>query len=1228
MHNSKTIQLITVLGKERYIYSKFTILFFLLVSPSLFFGQELEYSIKQLSLEDGLSQVTINDVLVDNSGFSWIATQDGLNRFDGTNFKQFRYNELDSLTVAGQFINTLVEDLEGRIWVGSLGNGLSFYNKKKDIFLRVSLQYSNKKTETINDLAVDRNGAIWVASSFSGLHKLSPVKKDTFLQENYFAGQWISSIYVDDDEIIWIGNQHGEIYQLDSKQDNSYMEVPFFTIKGEVNVFYRQGDYLYIGTHSGLYRYNLHTKNTVHIELNKNGEDANKNIKSFLPKGKNELWVGTESGLFLLDLHTNKTIVKIHAEEKQLDKKLSNNHVYCLTQLTSNQMLVGTYNSLNIVQISPSYFKTISKDKRGQHLLNDNVVMSILRENNNLWVGTSNYLNLITKDTTYIFKENQKDPFSLPGKGILSIKKDTLNDRIWIATIHGLAMIQLKTFNPENPKFQVFRNNPKDSNSINGDFVKDIAFDVNNNLWGVGRNGMFQLQYNNEKDFQFRRFFHDANDMESLGYNLLNNITIDSTTFWLGSYDGIIKVDFENTDYQKPKFTTITKIDSLDASISSNSIMKIFKDKKQRIWVGTGHGLNLHKKNSTFKSWVYEKQFPNPLIYSIEEGVAGNLWMGTSDGLVKFNPETERFLHYGIEDGIQNKEFNERASFRDSDGTMYFGGIGGISIFNPENLKNIDIPKPLYFSELKVKDKVVNVYNSPKKWLTTAIESTENLHFAYNDFPFYLNFSSVDYRFHKDVSFAYKLLPTDTEWHVLNDLEIQFLNLPAGDYTLLVNGFSRGKEWEQSPLEMKITIGSPWWATWVAYFCYALLIAVLGYSFYRFQLDKKMVQAESKRLRDIDQLKNSLYTNITHEFRTPLTVILGMADSLKTNLKEREFSNAENAIDMIKRNGGNLLHLINEMLDLAKLESGTMELQLVQLDVIPYVKYIGESFHSLAEEKNITLTIYSEIDELIMDIDTNKMLSILTNLLSNAIKFTQENGKIVVHLKHTKEKESSFFTVKIKDDGLGISKKDLPNIFDRFYQVDASTSRSEEGTGIGLSLVKELVIVMNGSIGVESKLGKGSTFYFKIPVFNSAIPVVNYKKDIKSEKFPFSSEDTNSNHLPNGNKMSNSELPLALLIEDNKDVAYYLETCLKGKYQTIHALNGAIGIEMAFERIPDIIICDVMMPEKDGFEVCGILKKDERTDHIPIILLTAKVTVKDRIIGLSRVQTLIWQSRL
>ena len=390
-----------------------------------------------------------------------------------------------------------------------------------------------------------------------------------------------------------------------------------------------------------------------------------------------------------------------------------------------------------------------------------------------------------------------------------------------------------------------------------------------------------------------------------------------------------------------------------------------------------------------------------------------------------------------------------------------------------------------------------------------------------------------------------------------------------------------------------------------------LLVLLIAIAYY--VISKKINAAERKRLKEVNQLKNALFTNITHEFRTPLTVIKGMTDTIKSNVQNNKLETVEKSLEMIERNSDSLLHLVNEMLDLSKIESGNMELQMLQSDVIPFLKYVGESFSSFAEENKITLTIYSEIESLLMDFDGNKLTSVMSNLLSNAVKFTPEKGKIIVHINEITQKEVSYLYIKIKDNGIGISKEELPNIFNRFYQTDASTIRKQEGTGIGLALTKELVQLMHGTIEANSTLNIGSEFSVKIPITRKATLI----SKVQSENIPTFPIINSATKQTIQNKEINPELPLVLIIEDNMDVAHYLKTCLAGKYETIHAVNGIEGIEMALEKIPDIIICDVMMPGKDGFEVCATLKKDERSDHIPIIILTAKVTKEDRLTGLS-----------
>ncbi len=364
----------------------------------------------------------------------------------------------------------------------------------------------------------------------------------------------------------------------------------------------------------------------------------------------------------------------------------------------------------------------------------------------------------------------------------------------------------------------------------------------------------------------------------------------------------------------------------------------------------------------------------------------------------------------------------------------------------------------------------------------------------------------------------------------------------------------------------------------------------------------KKDKERAAQLAELNNAKTRLYNNITHEFRTPLTVIMGTSEMVKGNESEKE---------LIQRNSKQLLHLINQMLDLSKLEGGAIKLNSKQGDIIPFIEYLVESFQSFAASKHIQLTFFTELESLQMDFDANKIQTIISNLVSNAIKFTPDSGKVVIHAKEETESKKPHLVVTVRDSGSGIPEEDIPHIFDRFFQADASDMRHSEGSGIGLALVKELVQLMNGTIEVTSKVDKGTAFIFSVPITTVA-PLETESFENREVYTPFIPEDeTSESFFP-----VSDELPIALIVEDNRDVVSFLKSCLQKKYNLKIAYNGQEGIEKALEIVPDIIISDVMMPEADGYTVCKTLKEDERTSHVPIIMLTAKATQEDKIQGL------------
>ena len=421
--------------------------------------------------------------------------------------------------------------------------------------------------------------------------------------------------------------------------------------------------------------------------------------------------------------------------------------------------------------------------------------------------------------------------------------------------------------------------------------------------------------------------------------------------------------------------------------------------------------------------------------------------------------------------------------------------------------------------------------------------------------------------------------------------------------------------WNKQPAAIKIRILAPWWWDWWSKIVYLGAIIAGVYALYQFLLKRKLETAETKRLQELDAIKTKMYTNITHEFRTPLSIIQGMTEQLEGN---------EKAKNTIQRNSFNLLNLVNQMLDLSKLEAGNMPIKLVQSDVINYLSYLTESFHSLAATKQIKLHFLPKESVIYMDYDPDKLMKIMINLLSNAIKFTNIGGDVYMQVEQVQNTNrtitqnnmaTSNLVIHIKDTGVGIAPEEVPHIFDRFYQVDDSTTRKGEGTGIGLAYTRELVKILKGRIEVSSKVDKGSIFTVYLPMHRAAPMIFPDATNELLQKVTFQQDSTEK--LEDAFS-KDSNLPLALIVEDNRDVKEYLVACLGKKYQLAFAENGTEGIEKAIQLIPDLIISDVMMPEKDGFELCETLKKDRHTSHIPIVLLTAKADVDSKVLGLQK----------
>jgi signal transduction histidine kinase/ligand-binding sensor domain-containing protein/DNA-binding response OmpR family regulator len=1162
-----------------------------------------ELRVQHIGQEQGLSQVTINELIKDHQGFVWIGTQDGLNRYDGNQMQTFRSKASDSLSIPGNFIQALQEDHHKRIWVGTRWNGLCFYDRNQEVFSPVTLQFSNHRKETITDIKIDSEASLWVSSKLSGLHRIQLDHKQGFKQSHYFSDHPISAIFVDDNQQIWVGDFEGNVYAK-ANQLETFQKIG--KVEGQIRTFCSAQGILFIGSDSGVFQ--LGASDSKIEKITYKTANTLQFVNDFLFLDENRFYIATGNGVYTYDMGNQKIVPSFTPNDSKTP--LSNYTIHSFLRLNAHQILVGSANNLNLINQDPLVFNTISKNKRGVRILNDNVVFSILKDSLRLWVGTSDGgLNLIEGDEVYYYSEKTGYP-DLRGT-IRAMVKDTVRKRLWVGTTRGLFLVDLNGFAPERVRFTNITPLLNQGNPLPIGYIKDLCLDAKGNLWGATRGaGIFKLAYGSYQKYDVERFTDRQNGNTPISSNYINAILVGpDQVVWAGSENGLIRLD---TDENAPTRYIVTNYWPHEAP-GSNLVDKVIYDLTMNhpdtLWIGTRKGLARLVNGQKMATWTAREQFSSDIVYSVLQDQKGLVWMATNQGIVSFDG-TDDFKQYTVKDGIQGNEFDLHAKHKDVQGNLYFGGVEGLSVFDPKALAGIDFGVPLFFTSLKVHNDFVKPRDSLFPVLNESISETDQLTFQKSDFPFYLRFSSIDFRRFKDVRFAYKLNPTDSEWNFLDDTEIQFLNLPTGDYTLEINGFSRGNMWEQEPLTMSLSILPPWWASRMAYVAYLLLVLLFGFWFYKFQLSRKLAVAESDRLKDMDHLKTSLYTNITHEFRTPLTVISGMVDRIRDNYQDKLPEQVDQSLEMIDRNGNQLLALVNDMLDLAKLDAQSLEIEWVQADSIPYIKYLIEGFQSLAENKQIRLVTYLEDDTLLMDFDPKKMGSILTNLLSNAIKYTPNEGEVLVHVHKTVVGEQSLLEIKVRDSGIGIAPDRLPHIFDRFYQVHDARLKNTGGTGIGLALCKELCQILGGDISAKSQENKGSEFSFRLPIHHNAetetlellIPGTAKKKALLMPLL----------------QQKQQELPLALIVEDNEDVAHYLQSCLFTQYQCLYAPDGEQGIEMAMEYVPDVVISDVMMPKRDGYELCATLKQDPRTDHIPIILLTAKATHQDRLVGLEQ----------
>jgi signal transduction histidine kinase/ligand-binding sensor domain-containing protein/DNA-binding response OmpR family regulator len=1201
---------------------------FIIVAFSLS-GQMNTLQFKHYTVEDGLSQSWVQCILQDSLGFMWFGTDDGLNRFDGYKFRVYKHNPKDKNSLRNNSVNSIIQDSYNRLWVGT-GLGLCKYDMERDRFI-----YDNRWPCQQVTCQIYKDNKIYIATTL-GLYVLDPetgncnhvrIDGNSLLEEEN-----INSIVFDQNNNLWVGTLNGLFVISNDEKKLVHITQKFLPGKdipsGEITSLYvDRNNRLWVGTmDEGLFLLltdkdlkNVTFKRYRFSDNDKNGISKGSILTIYADK-KNKLWIGVEnSGLNILDLNSNfaNPVFQHYIYDQRDAKSIASNSLYSFYEDFQGNMWIGTYGGgisfYTGIEENFKHFKHITNIDNS--LINNNV--NVFQEfDGDIWVGTEGGLSRFdrTSNTFKNYVHKTGNPGSLSANSVWAIEPVSSSE-LWIGTWSG----GVNVFNVNHRSFSKIS-----GDNIPGENIFSIYKDSKGEIW-IGTMGAGLSLYDPATG-KYTTYRTNLNNPGSIGNDWIRNI-IETRRgeLWLSTTESVEIFDRENE-----KFIHFFPNINDTTSLSGRGAYVIFEDSRSNLWFGTQTGLNYFKReDSTFSYYQENNGLPNNSVKGILEDDHGNLWLSTNKGISKMKrgiylPEVPEFENFDVTDGLQGDEFNRRAAFKDEKGWMYFGGTNGFNVFHPDSIVRNDYIPPVVLTGFSVFNKPVdfNVKDSPlKKHISLAGEVV----LKYNQSVFSFEFSALNYVHTEKNRYKYKLEGFDKDWNMIGtQRQATYTNLKPGNYVFVVEASNNDGVWNETGRSIKIKILPPWYRTNLAYVSYAIILLLMIMVFrhlvlmrVRLKHEIELKQIEKDKLDEVHQLKSRFFTNISHEFRTPLSLIISPLHKI---ISHHDFSDElKYQFGVILNNARRMLRLINQFLDISKMEAGYLKMKVHEGDLAKYIRTIAEMFMYQAEEKSIVFEIALSHDSYNAWFDSDKIEKILYNFISNAIKFTPEGGRIWLQVKFnpsdsTDAEFPGYVECRIKDNGIGIKKEDQEKIYDRFYQANDSKSASQSSTGIGLSLAAGLIEKYGGTLKIDSEYGKGAEFYFRLPVtkdkFNEASLVVKSEEEymgrIKSE-YQDTEESTNQDirFTTTGYTAKSQSL---LIVEDNDELRNYIKSHFKNIYKIVEASEGKSGYNMALENNPDIIISDIMMPEMDGIELTKLLKTDETTSHIPVILLTAKTS--------------------
>jgi signal transduction histidine kinase/DNA-binding response OmpR family regulator/ligand-binding sensor domain-containing protein len=1172
---------------------------------------------ESLTIEQGLSQGMIFDILQTRDGFLWVATKDGLNRYDGYNFKIFTHNPFAPYSLAENTLVTLFEDSRGLLWVATESKGVDVYDYRRGYFHHFpQLQAVALSEGQDGDLWVVTPGALIRLAIPDAWQEALPEKADLsalvqaqkISMEGFTgASERLTSIWPKEDGnfVLFSSAKHYEV----SNTQNVARPLAGPVFAGTTQGAYQAGGHVWIVTDACSVYYLHNGKTTLYLSVS----ETKGGTINFDKDGQGRLWFSFKEWLWQLE------------PGKRLDPSMPDwevdQDVKCLSSDRNGNLWVGTL-GYGLRKINPrrSAFHAGAPDK------------SIWR----LWrsrQGTYYWRNL-TEIYTYDPASGAHSMVAFPGLQ-QAWKRDMYFDEdgtIWLLSTHKTSSAEtLAAYGADGSLKHRYEFD------INVSYYSLLKRTHDGNFWIIEAGpalSCFDSRSNQIRRFDYSHLFGEkASQVQPLAFAQDGN-----GDFWIGTQQGLVKCDMRTGS---PRFRLMQTDPGNPQGLNHNTIACLLPDPVkpgELLWIGTkGGGINrLDIRSGNVRHFTTADGLPDMVVYGIlpgnEQAAEGlsSFWCSTNRGLAKLvfpeplsNDEKPVITVFSAAKGLQGSEFNTQSFFKATDGELLFGGVNGLNHFYPEAVLPDTSRPPVFIVGILINHESLNL---EKRGLKTSLDCLRELQLDYDENNVSFEFAALDFTDPAQNRYRYRLVGVDDDWVETKGARFaHFAHLAPGHYEFRVQGSNGEGGWQEAHNPVVVVVHPPWYRSNWAYFFYALLLTWGAWRAYQFQIQRVKVreqlafeQRETERVKAVEQLKTNFFSNVTHEFRTPLTLMIEPLRLILQKTKDPEV--LENA-RLAEQSSQKLLGLVNQLLDMSKLESGQMSLELRCGNFVETVRDVFERFLPLAEKRGIKLTLRSGNSagsEKLAGViyDASKVELVLNNLISNALKFTPENGRVEVSLAvaasapDSTKPETPQIRLQVKDTGIGIPQEALGKIFERFYQVDGSNTRVAEGTGIGLALSKELAELMGGGILAESPVeGKGSTFTFWLPA--SPGPLSQTGQEERAGD-PVTAPALMAEKAPG------AETPLVLVIEDNAELRRFIKNSIGEGWQVIEAADGEEGLKRAFELLPELVISDVMMPRKDGFEVCDALKNHELTAHIPVILLTAKSALESKIKGLRR----------